>query len=102
MDLAIETSQLTRYFHGFCAVNHVDLTVGRGTFYGFLGPNGAGKSTTIKMLTGLMAASEGQMVLTMGQRLLTLVVYRVAVGWQGELLYAREQRILQAFRSGSN
>jgi ABC-2 type transport system ATP-binding protein len=60
MSLAIETDQLTRYFEGFCAVDHVDLHVERGTFYGFLGPNGAGKSTTIKMLTGLMAASEGQ------------------------------------------
>ena len=60
MSLAIETKQLTRYFDDFCAVDKVDLRVERGTFYGFLGPNGAGKSTTIKMLTGLMAASEGQ------------------------------------------
>ena len=59
MSLAIDTHQLTRYFDGVCAVDHVDLRIERGTFYGFLGPNGAGKSTTIKMLTGLMAASEG-------------------------------------------
>jgi ABC-2 type transport system ATP-binding protein len=60
MDLAIETQQLTRYFGDFCAVNAIDLRVERGTFYGFLGPNGAGKSTTIKMLTGLLATSSGQ------------------------------------------
>jgi ABC-2 type transport system ATP-binding protein len=60
MDLAIETQQLTRYFGDFCAVNAIDLRVERGTFYGFLGPNGAGKSTTIKMLTGLLAATSGQ------------------------------------------
>jgi len=60
MELAIETSGLTRTFGTFTAVDHVDLRVERGTFYGFLGPNGAGKSTTIKMLTGLLAASEGE------------------------------------------
>jgi ABC-2 type transport system ATP-binding protein len=60
MTLAIETHQLTRYFNDFCAVNAIELRVERGTFYGFLGPNGAGKSTTIKMLTGLLAASGGQ------------------------------------------
>jgi len=60
MVLAIETQQLSRYFNNFCAVDEVDLRVERGTFYGFLGPNGAGKSTTIKMLTGLLAPSRGE------------------------------------------
>ena len=60
MSLAIETHQLTRYFNDFCAVDGVEVAVERGTFYGFLGPNGAGKSTTIKMLTGLLAPSGGQ------------------------------------------
>jgi ABC-2 type transport system ATP-binding protein len=60
MELAIETMELTRMFEGFCAVDHIDLRVEPGTFYGFLGPNGAGKSTTIKMLTGLMSASGGE------------------------------------------
>ncbi len=60
MELAIETHQLTRYFDDFCAVDQVDLRVQRGTFYGFLGPNGAGKSTTIKMLTGLLAPTRGE------------------------------------------
>jgi ABC-2 type transport system ATP-binding protein len=61
MTLAIETRELTRFFHDFCAVSGIDLAVERGTFYGFLGPNGAGKSTTIKMLTGLLAPSGGRM-----------------------------------------
>ncbi len=69
MNLAIETKQLTRFFESFCAVNGVELKVERGTFYGFLGPNGAGKSTTIKMLTGLMAPSSGD-ILVLGKRML--------------------------------
>jgi ABC-2 type transport system ATP-binding protein len=60
MSLAIETHHLTRFFGDFRAVGGIDLRVERGTFYGFLGPNGAGKSTTIKMLTGLLAPSEGE------------------------------------------
>jgi ABC-2 type transport system ATP-binding protein len=69
MPLAIETHQLTRYFNDSCAVNGINLTVESGTFYGFLGPNGAGKSTTIKMLTGLLAPSGGQ-VIVLGRNML--------------------------------
>ena len=58
---AIETSELTRRFGDFCAVDGLDQQVDRGKFYGFLGPNGAGKSTTIKMLTGLLAPTSGSM-----------------------------------------
>ena len=60
MDVAIQTEGLSRNFGQFRAVKDVALTVERGTFYGFLGPNGAGKSTTIKMLTGLLAPSDGK------------------------------------------
>jgi ABC-2 type transport system ATP-binding protein len=69
MSLAIETHELTRYFDGFCAVKAIDLRVESGTFYGFLGPNGAGKSTTIKMLTGLLAPSDGQ-IRVLGENML--------------------------------
>jgi ABC-2 type transport system ATP-binding protein len=60
MSLAIETRALSRTFDGVRAVDAIDLKVERGTFYGFLGPNGAGKSTTIKMLTGLLAPTRGE------------------------------------------
>src|SRR5437870_10910168 len=69
MSLAIETRHLTRLCGGVRAVDAIDLRVERGTFYGFLGPNGAGKSTTIKMLTGLLAPSRGQ-ILVLGKNML--------------------------------
>ena len=60
---AIATENLTRRFGQLLAVDHVNLSVAPGQFFGFLGPNGAGKSTTIKMLTGLLAPSEGRITI---------------------------------------
>lgn len=57
---AVETFGLVRQFGHFTAVDHINLRVERGRFFGFLGPNGAGKSTTIKMLTGLLAVTSGE------------------------------------------
>lgn len=57
---AVETFNLVRQFGSFTAVDHINLRVRRGRFFGFLGPNGAGKSTTIKMLTGLLAVTSGE------------------------------------------
>lgn len=56
---AIEAEGLTRRFGDFIAVDHVSFRIGRGEIFGFLGSNGCGKSTTMKMLTGLLPASEG-------------------------------------------
>jgi len=60
VDLAIGTHGLRRLFGDFVAVDGIDLTIPRGSFYGFLGPNGAGKSTTIKCLTGLLRPTGGE------------------------------------------
>jgi ABC-2 type transport system ATP-binding protein len=57
---AIATERLTRRFGELVAVQDVNLQVAPGQFFGFLGPNGAGKSTTIKMLTGLLAPTDGR------------------------------------------
>ncbi len=60
---AVSTRNLTRRFGSFTAVDDVSFSVAPGQFFGFLGPNGAGKSTTIKMLTGLLAPTSGQVEL---------------------------------------
>ncbi|VWB70651.1 ribosome-associated ATPase/putative transporter RbbA [Burkholderia territorii] len=56
---AIEADALTMRFGDFVAVDHVSLRIRQGEIFGFLGSNGCGKSTTMKMLTGLLPASEG-------------------------------------------
>lgn len=57
---AIEAQDLTVRFGNFTAVDHVNFKIQRGEIFGFLGSNGCGKSTTMKVLTGLLPASEGQ------------------------------------------
>ncbi|GAO25359.1 monosaccharide-transporting ATPase [Alicycliphilus sp. B1] len=59
-DVAIEAQDLTMRFGAFTAVDHVNFRIRRGEIFGFLGSNGCGKSTTMKMLTGLLPASDGQ------------------------------------------
>jgi ABC-2 type transport system ATP-binding protein len=55
----IRAENLTRKFGDFTAVDHISFEVGRGEIFGFLGANGAGKTTAIRMLTGLLAPTEG-------------------------------------------
>jgi ribosome-dependent ATPase len=59
-DIAIEANELTMRFGDFVAVDHVSFRIRRGEIFGFLGSNGCGKTTTMKMLTGLLAPSEGK------------------------------------------
>ncbi|HAG7623972.1 ribosome-associated ATPase/putative transporter RbbA [Escherichia coli] len=59
-EIAIEARDLIMRFGSFVAVDHVNFRIPRGEIFGFLGSNGCGKSTTMKMLTGLLPASEGE------------------------------------------
>ena len=59
-EIAIEALNLTMRFGDFTAVNDVSFKIKRGEIFGFLGSNGCGKSTTMKMLTGLLPATEGK------------------------------------------
>jgi len=59
----ITARNLTRRFGDFTAVDRVSFTIERGEIFGFVGSNGCGKTTTMKMLTGLLAPSEGEALL---------------------------------------
>ena len=58
-EAAIQARELTRRFGSFTAVDQITFDVAQGEVFGFLGANGAGKTTAIRMLTGLLAPSEG-------------------------------------------
>ena len=64
----IELKNLTKKFDSFNAVDHLNLKIETGEFFGLLGPNGAGKTTTISMLSTLLLPSEGEIYID-GERL---------------------------------
>ena len=59
----IQVKNLTKKFGDFIAVNDISFNVGKGEIFAFLGPNGAGKTTTIKILTTLLNASSGNVMI---------------------------------------
>lgn len=61
MEMMLRTTDLSKSFKGQKAVNKVSLNIEKGRIYGLLGPNGAGKSTTLKMITGILKATSGDM-----------------------------------------
>jgi ABC-2 type transport system ATP-binding protein len=87
----LQTVALRRTFGPLIAVDDLHLRVEKQQFYGFLGPNGAGKSTTIKMLTGLLRPSGGQIQI-LGRDLATQSVEikrRIGVVPEGLALFER-------------
>ena len=56
----VHVENLTRYYDDFCAVDGINLDVQKGEILGLLGPNGAGKTTTLRMLTGYLQPTAGQ------------------------------------------
>ena len=85
VELAIETNGLTKKNGSLTAVNKLNLKVEQNTNHGFLGPNGAGKSTTIKMLVGLLKASEGTAKIFGQEVNIDQADARVGIGYMSEL-----------------
>ena len=59
----IEIKNLTKKFGDFTAVDHLNLTINTGEFFGLLGPNGAGKTTTISMMSTVLLPTEGEILI---------------------------------------
>ncbi len=67
MTYMLRTRQLTKLYGGVEVVSKVNMNVRRGEIYGFLGPNGAGKTTLMKMITGLVRPTEGEIEIMGGK-----------------------------------
>ena len=59
MEMILKTANLCKSFSGQTAVNNISLNIEKNSVYGLLGPNGAGKSTTLKMITGILKPTSG-------------------------------------------
>jgi ABC-2 type transport system ATP-binding protein len=90
----LEARSLTKYYNHTLAVKGVSFTIRPGEILGYLGPNGAGKSTTVKMLTGLIEPSDGQ-IFYRGQ-----TVYDDFTGFQRRIGYVPEEAHLYPHLSG--
>ncbi len=60
VEMSIEVTNLTKYYGEQAAVNNISFTINKGEIVGFLGPNGAGKSTTMKIITGFIGSTSGE------------------------------------------
>jgi ABC-2 type transport system ATP-binding protein len=90
----LEARGLTKYYGSVLAVQSTDFVIEPGQVLGYLGPNGAGKSTTVKMLTGLLEPTRGQ-VLFNGKN-----IQQDLVGYRKHLGYVPEEANLYPYLTG--
>jgi ABC-2 type transport system ATP-binding protein len=90
----LEARGLTKYYGSVLAVQSIDFSLEPGQVLGYLGPNGAGKSTTVKMLTGLLEPTRGQ-VLFNGKN-----IQNDLVGYRKHLGYVPEEANLYPYLTG--
>jgi len=90
----LELGNVSKYFLGIPAVNDVSFRARAGEITGYLGPNGSGKSTTMKMITGLIETSSGDIFFN-GE-----LIRRDLIAWKQRLGYVPEEPYLYAHLSG--
>ena len=84
----LEIQNLTKYYRNIAVVNDVSFAVRAGEVTGYLGPNGSGKSTTVKIITGLIEASAGKVLLDSKD------IRDDLIGFKRRLGYVPEEAIL--------
>jgi ABC-2 type transport system ATP-binding protein len=85
---------LTKYYRNIAVVNDVNFTIRPGEVTGYLGPNGSGKSTTVKIITGLIEASAGKVLLDGAD------IRDDLLGFKRRLGYVPEEAILYSYLTG--
>lgn len=90
----LEVRNLTKLYYGSPVVNQVNFSIAAGEVLGYLGPNGSGKSTTVKMLTGLIDPSSGQICYRGRSIREDMIGYKRVVG------YVPEEPYLYPYLSG--
>lgn len=90
----LEARNLAKHYSGVPAVEDVSFTIAPGEILGYLGPNGSGKSTTVKMVTGLLQPSRGQILLD------GAALDAAPITYKGRLGYVPEEPQLYSFLSG--
>src|SRR5581483_3964148 len=90
----LEVRSLTKCYSSVPAVDNVSFCVKPGEVLGYLGPNGSGKSTTVKIITGLLEPTEGQVLFKGGNIRDDLAAYKRIIG------YVPEEANLYPFLSG--
>jgi len=90
----LEIQGLTKYYRNVAVVNDVNFSVRPGEVTGYLGPNGSGKSTTVKIITGLIEASTGKVLLDGADIRDDLTAFKRRLG------YVPEEAILYSYLTG--
>jgi ABC-2 type transport system ATP-binding protein len=90
----LEIQGLTKYYRNIAVVNDVNFTIRPGEVTGYLGPNGSGKSTTVKIITGLIEASAGKVLLDGAD------IRDNLLGFKRRLGYVPEEAILYSYLTG--
>ena len=91
----LELRNVTKRFLGIAAVDGVSFQARAGEVTGYLGPNGSGKSTTMKMITGLIEATSGE-ILFEGER-----IQRDLIAYKRRMGYVPEEPRLYAHLTGA-